>query len=53
LPSLLVDQDWRVAAPNNAAQRRYQLADLFGRAAVAPEQDKTDRVGSAEEAAFV
>ena len=52
-PSLLVDQDWRVAAPNRAAQRRYQLADLVGRAAVTAEQNKTDRIGSAEEAAFV
>ena len=51
--ALLVDQDRSVAAPDRAAQRGDQITDLVGRAAVAPEQDKTDRISSAEEAAFV
>ena len=51
-PAFLVDQDRRIAAADCAAQCRHQLADLVRRAAVAPEQDEPDRIGSREEAAF-
>jgi len=48
-PSLLIDQDWRIIAANGLAQRRDQLTDLRGSAAVASEKDETNRIGNAKE----
>ena len=50
--ALLVDQDRRIGTADALAQRGDQLADLIGRAAVAPKQDEADRIGSGEEIAF-
>ena len=50
---LLVDQDRRVRAPYAVAQRRHQVADLPGLAAVAREQDEAQGVGIGEQGAFV
>jgi hypothetical protein len=51
--ALLVDQDWSITAPDRVAQRCHEVPDLVGRAAIAPEQDETDGIGIAEEAAFI
>ena len=50
--ALLVDQHRRVGAPDAAAQRADQRADLVGRLAIAREQDEAERIGGAEERAF-
>ena len=52
-PAFLVDQDRRVARPIAPRSAATSSRDLVGRAAVAAEQDETDRVGSAEEAPLV
>ena len=49
--ALLVDQNRGVAA-DAIAQRTNQLANLVGRAAIAPEENEADRIGGSKEIAF-
>ena len=50
--AFLVDQNRRVVTANAAAQRGDEIAHLFGRAAIAAEQNKADRIGGAKEITF-
>src|SRR5438552_3736802 len=52
-PALLINQDRRVIAADRLAQRRDQIADLRGVAAVAAEEDEANRIGGAKEAAVL
>ena len=50
--AFLVDQNRRIVTADAVAQRANQIANLIRRAAVAPEQDEADRIGSGKEVAF-
>ena len=50
--ALLVDQNRGVGAADAIAQRTNQLANLVGRAAIAPEENEPDRIGGGKEIAF-
>ena len=50
--ALLVGKDRRIVTTDAFAQCGDEFADLTGRAAVAPEQDKADRIGGRKEVAL-
>jgi len=50
--ALLVDQNRCVVAVYTASKRADEIANLLGRAAIAPKQNKADRVGGGKETAF-
>ena len=51
--AFLVDQDRRILPSHAVAQRRDQVADLPGLAAIALEQDEAEGIRVGEQGAFV